>query len=175
MKHLILTGFMGSGKSTIGKIAASILKIPFVDLDQVIATQTGLTPAQTITRFGEKAFRRIEKRFLKKILSGKVSVLATGGGVVLDRQNRQWMRQKGFVVWLKTPLLFLLKRLNRGKDRPLLTKPLTRKALKKIDQERLPFYRQCHYSVSNAFRPSKDVAIQIAEKYKGRIACTRNW
>ena len=174
MKHLILTGFMGSGKTTVGKILAPSLKLPFIDLDAVIKKESGLFSHATILRFGEKAFRKIEKRCLRKILTGPACVLATGGGAMLNRQNREQMLAQGFVVWLKISSKLLLPRLKNGLSRPLLPKPLTQKNLKKIMGQRLPFYRQCHFSVANGFRPAKDVANLISRQYT-KSQCIRTF
>jgi len=171
MKHLILTGFMGSGKTTVGKVLASSLNLPFVDLDAVIKGESGLFSDAYILRFGEKTFRKIEKNCLRKILTGPACVLATGGGAVLDNQNRQRMLHQGFVVWLKTPSRLLLPRLKSGHSRPLLPRPLSQKNLKKILDQRLPFYRQCHFTLSVANRSPKELAILIMNQYR-KLRCT---
>lgn len=166
MRHLILTGFMGVGKTTIGKLLASHLNRPFVDLDDFFQIQTGLKPKAYIPRFGEKAFRKLEKVFLRKVLLGGPVVLATGGGVVLDPQNRRWMLARGFVVWLKTPLKLLLIRLRNSNPRPLLPHPFSFENLKKMYQARLPFYQQCHFSIVNNNRQIKVVATMVLHQYR---------
>lgn len=155
---------MGAGKTTVGGILAPLLKIPFIDLDDVIASRTGLAPQHYIRRFGEGAFRKIEKICLRRTLENAPSVLAAGGGVVLDAQNRQAMFQSGFVVWMNPPLAKMIQRLRAMKNRPLL--PGRPEPIRSLYRQRLPFYRQCHWRVDPAGEDPKEVANAIAAKYR---------
>ncbi|MBI4124730.1 MAG: shikimate kinase [Deltaproteobacteria bacterium] len=164
MAHLILTGFMGSGKTTVGKILANDLDLPFVDLDETIEAQTGLAPQFYIPRFGEAAFRRIEKICLNEVLKKGPSVLAAGGGAVLDSQNRQRILSKGFVVWLAPPFSVLRERFYGMKNRPLL--PGTFRQIRLLYRQRLPLYRQCHFQIDTASSSPKKIANCICKKYR---------
>lgn len=93
---LILTGFMGSGKSSVGKIVAERLGYRFVDLDAEIVTASGCSINDIFARDGEQEFRTLESSRLEQILSaGEESVVATGGGAVISAQNRTLMRSRG--------------------------------------------------------------------------------
>lgn len=174
MKHLILTGFMGSGKTTVGKILASRLSLPFVDLDDAFIQQTGLSPQFYIPRFKEPAFRRLEKIYLQRALTDPPSVLSTGGGSVLDPWNRRRMLEKGYVVWLKSPPRILWQRLLQTRNRPLLPRKLRFHWFKNFYQRRLPFYRACHFRCSAGASPPETVAISILKHYKAH-PCIRSF
>lgn len=164
---IVLTGFMASGKTTIGKILSPLVDMPFVDCDCVFETEMGLPPSTYIVRFGEEAFRKHESRLLRDILTRHPAmVLATGGGAILKSSNRSLLLQSGFVVYLEVGLPILLLRLQESFDRPLIAIPPAYSQTKSLLEVRLPFYQQCHFKISNAYLPPKDVAIAIAQNYK---------
>ncbi len=166
MRPIFLTGFMGSGKSTVGRALAAELNLSFLDADDFFAAESGLQPTFYIKRFGIDAFRKAEKRFLKKILTKAPGVLATGGGAVIDPLNRSLLLQKGFVVWIYSPLFCVLARLNHRPLPPMLSKPITPEHLHKLFDFRKPFYQRCHLKVTNAFKNPKEVAKEIAAIYR---------
>lgn len=159
---------MGSGKTTVGKLLASKLKRPFIDLDEAFKKQTGLSPQFYLPRFKEPAFRKVEKLLLRKILFGPPVILATGGGSVLDPLNRRWMAAKGYVVWLATPPKVLWQRLAQTRNRPLLPRNCSSLRFQNFYQRRLPLYRSCHLKVRNTFQSAKEVANIIAAHYRLR-------
>lgn len=147
--HLILTGLMASGKSTLGRLLARDLSMPFVDADSVFRERFGLSAGQYIVRFGEEKFRRHEARLLRDILiSSTQSVIATGGGAPLLARSRVLMKERGFVVWLDVPPNILLQRMHSG-ERPLSPKPISAKKIGEMLEGRLPFYRQAVLRVKN--------------------------
>lgn len=166
MSSIILTGFMGVGKSSVGQLLASGLGRSFVDADIFFAEQTGLAPTFYIRRFGIKSFRKQEKHFLRLILASPPGVLSTGGGVVLESCNRHLLLSRGVVVWLYAPLPLILVRLNKKILRPMIPRPFSLTRLKALYEVREPFYRKCHFKILNAFATPKEVAIQVADRYK---------
>ncbi len=119
--HLFLVGMMGSGKSTVGRLCAAALDRPFVDLDAEVERLGGRSIADLFAAEGEDGFRRRESEALAGVAaSGVPSVVACGGGVVLDAPNRGRLRSAGVVVWLDAPPPALAARLGRGEGRPLL-------------------------------------------------------
>lgn len=112
--HVYLTGFMGAGKSTVGRHLAEILGWPFVDLDEMIARQAGESVAEIFQRSGEAEFRRLEAAALRSLDEIERVVVATGGGVMTSNENRDWMQQRGLSVWLDVPLTVLTDRLRAG-------------------------------------------------------------
>ncbi len=118
-----LTGFMGSGKSTVGRALARRLDLPFIDLDHEIERREGRTISAIFAESGEAAFRESERRALQGLSTAAEPVVATGGGIVIDPRNRQLMDHTGLRVWLNCPPAELARRLAAdsaaGAHRPL--------------------------------------------------------
>jgi shikimate kinase len=121
-RTVVITGFMGCGKSKVACALAHRLDLPFVDLDERITARTGRTPAQLINEEGERAFRRIESDTLRQLLqSGDAGVIALGGGAWIEVENRELINQSGCAsVWLDVPFAVCWSRIESGaEDRPL--------------------------------------------------------
>lgn len=143
-KHLILIGLMGVGKSTIGHQLAACKDLPFVDTDQYVEHTQQQSIATIFQQQGEAAFRLIEKKALCHLLEKEQrTVVATGGGIVLDAENRESMRQHGWVVWLNVTPHNLYHRLRGNRSRPLLQQDNPRQILEKLYQQRHPWYQAC--------------------------------
>jgi 3-dehydroquinate synthase len=123
MRDLVLTGFMGTGKTTIGKLLAARYGLRFVDTDEEIARRTGRSVADIISRDGEAAFRRIERDMLRRLAPGSGRVIATGGGALLTAENRALFAEDQPVLCLTCEPAQLLWRLTGNGDRPLLDPP----------------------------------------------------
>lgn len=120
--HIFLIGFMGSGKSTVGKLLADRLDLPFIDSDKAIEQAAGKTISAIFEQDGEAAFRTLEMNFLRRMQSEPRSVIAVGGGLPTLEGALEAMHQSGLVIYLNTSLLTLLKRLRDEKaERPLLS------------------------------------------------------
>lgn len=117
-ERIILIGYRGSGKTTIGRLLAGRLKTPFIDADEHLESQAGKTIREIFATEGEPSFRDRESAVLRELTQGGVRVLATGGGVVLREENRERIRESGFVVWLTADADTLWERLQ--------TDPVTR-------------------------------------------------
>ncbi len=111
---------MGSGKTTIGKQLAKLLKLDFYDCDIELERQTGASINLIFDVEGEDGFRKRESRLLKQLTAKKGVLISTGGGVICNEENRSLLRTHGFVVYLKTSIENQLERLSRDKSRPLL-------------------------------------------------------
>jgi shikimate kinase len=118
--NIILTGFMGSGKSTVGRALARRLGWRFLDLDRAIARRAGRSVAAIFRARGEAAFRRMESRAIRSLKSLSRRVVATGGGAVVAPANRSALRAAGRVVYLNVPVRVLVRRLRKESGRPLL-------------------------------------------------------
>lgn len=116
---LWLVGMMGSGKTSAGRIAAAHLEVEFIDTDEMIARGMGWPIPQLWGRMGERAFRDKEKAVTAG-LAGKKAIVSTGGGVVLDDENRRLMSATGPVVWLRASPGVLAERIAMTESRPLL-------------------------------------------------------
>tara|TARA_B100000575_G_C22810896_1_gene477741 strand:+ start:13 stop:519 length:507 start_codon:yes stop_codon:yes gene_type:complete len=143
-KSLVLTGMMGVGKSTIGRLLAKRLKIKFIDVDKIIEKNERKTIKQIFDENGEKHFRRLEKKITLKLLKNKKAVIALGGGAFINDEIRDKVLKKGVSVWLKVSLDRLYKRYKRNDKRPLLNR-------KKLDKEVRNIYlsRKKIYSLAN--------------------------
>jgi 3-dehydroquinate synthase len=139
--NLFLIGPMGAGKTTIGKRIAEQLGMPFHDLDHVIEENTGATIPLIFELEGEAGFRRRECAMLAELAALDGIVLATGGGAVLDADNRAVLAARGFVVYLETTVDIQLGRLARDRKRPLLAAPDRRERLEQMAGVRNPLYR----------------------------------
>ncbi|MBX7108239.1 MAG: AAA family ATPase [Chitinophagales bacterium] len=120
-RSIYLVGFMGSGKSTVGKQLAALLHYDFIDLDEYLQQQEGTTITQLFEEKGEAYFRERESEYLRRFDASKTQVVATGGGTPCFWENMEWMNQQGTTVYLKaTPALLANRLRNEQSHRPLL-------------------------------------------------------
>lgn len=140
--NLVLIGAMGAGKSSIGKRLAQHLGLRFVDADRDIELHTGASIGTIFDCEGEAGFRQRERVALERLLADKGQVIATGGGVVLDADNRRDLRARGYVVWLQVDVPTQLQRLSRDRSRPLLQREDREQVLHDIAAERTPLYAE---------------------------------
>lgn len=120
VQNVFLVGPMGAGKSTIGRQLARQLRLDFHDSDQVIEQRTGVDIPRIFDIEGEAGFRRREQQIIDDLTQLSGVVLATGGGVVLNPENRAHLHERGFVIYLRANAEQLLKRTDRDTQRPLL-------------------------------------------------------
>jgi shikimate kinase len=140
--HLWLIGMMGSGKTAVGAALATRLGRELVDTDAEVVARTGCSIAQLWGERGEAAFRAMEAMAVQRAARGAPSVVATGGGVVLDVANTEAMRQTGRVVWLTATPETSWHRVGDGEGRPLLTEVGTADRLAEILEARRDLYAQ---------------------------------
>lgn len=138
--RVFLVGPMGTGKTTIGGQLARTLDVDFVDADQEIEARTGASISLIFDVEGESGFREREKRMIDELTQRERIVLATGGGAVLAADNRDHLAARGFVVYLRTGLDTLLKRMRFDTTRPLLRTADPEATLRRIIEEREPLY-----------------------------------
>jgi shikimate kinase len=140
-RHLVLVGVMGSGKTATGRLLAERLARTFVDTDALIEAEVDLTVTEFFQRHGEPAFREVERRVVADALAAEEStVIATGGGAVLDAGSRTAMRERGTVVWLDPPIPRIVARLADDGSRPLLGGQPIAERLAQLRDERAPWY-----------------------------------
>lgn len=141
MANLVLIGFMGSGKTTIGFRLARALRRRFVDTDSEIEKLTGLTVTQIFIKHDERRFRSEEELMVQKVAVLPDVVIATGGGVVLNPNNIAVLRQTGVVVWLKADSELIAQRITSSRNRPLLRPKPTEQKIREMLA-----VRECLYS-----------------------------
>lgn len=140
--NIFLVGPMGAGKSTVGRQLGKTLKKQFVDCDKEIENRTGASIALIFDVEGEAGFRHREQQMIDELTAREQIVLATGGGAILDEQNRARLMSRGFVVYLNAPLDLLIERTARDKVRPLLQTDNPQQRIADLLQQRDPYYRQ---------------------------------
>lgn len=168
-RHLVLIGLMGAGKTTVGEICATRLGRPFVDVDDLVVATAGRTVAEIFATDGEAGFRRRERAAITDACaSPEALVLATGGGAVLDADNRRALRAAGVVVWLVAPPTVLAARVASDDDRPLLAgDPVT--TLTRLADARADCYEAtAHVAVDTDGRTVAEVADRVLEAYESR-------
>ena len=160
---VVLVGFMGSGKSSVGRELARRFGVPFVDVDERIETTAGCRIRDLFDREGEPAFRAREKAALREALSVKGCVIATGGGAFADEENRVLLRTYAPVVYLDTSVEALLDRLAADLGRPLLRGGDREEVVRALLSRRVPGYRTADVTVRTDGRTVEEVAGQVAD------------
>lgn len=168
-RNIFLIGPMGAGKSTIGRQLARLLNMEFVDSDQQIEKRTGATIALIFEIEGEAGFRSREAAVIDELSAQPNTVLATGGGAILNEHTRRILRNRGSVVYLHAALDTLFERTRASRNRPLLETEDRRGKLEQIMREREPLYRQeADIVVDTDRRSALSVAREIADKLEDR-------
>ena len=147
-KSLVLTGMMGVGKSTIGRLIAKRLKTKFIDVDKIIEKKEKKTIKRIFEDNGEKYFRKLEEKTTLKILKNNNTVIALGGGAFINNEIRQKVLSSCVSVWLKVDLDKLIKRYNKNDRRPLLNKKKLNTDVKRIYQSRKKIYSLANFKIN---------------------------
>ena len=167
-RNIFLVGPMGAGKSTIGRHIAQQLRMDFVDSDAVIEERTGADIAWVFDVEGEGGFRKREEMVIDELTGQHGIVLATGGGSVKSKENRNRLSARGIVVYLETTIEKQLARTGCDKKRPILRSGSPREILESISEERHPLYREISDLVvktdDQSARAITSQIIQILEK-----------
>lgn len=164
-QNVFLVGPMGAGKSAVGRQLARLLHLSFVDSDDEIESRTGVDIPFIFEKEGEQGFRKREATVIDDLTSRDGIVLATGGGAVLDPQNRNYLGARGFVVYLYTTVDQQVARTLRGRERPLLANGDSRDILEELMNVRDPLYREiADLTVDTDGRKVQAVADEILER-----------
>ena len=162
MGNIILTGFMGAGKSTVGMRLAERLKMEFVDLDREIEKVTGMSVNQIFKRYGEIRFRSEENLMVEKLAKRDGLVIATGGGTVLREENMQILRKNGIIILLEASPEEIFARVSRKRGtRPLLRKNLTIENIEAMLADRDPFYQQADHRINTSGKDLDTIVKEI--------------
>jgi shikimate kinase/3-dehydroquinate synthase len=164
LRHIFLIGFMAVGKTTVGRLAAEMLGLPFVDLDDEVENALGLPVRAIFAAHGEEVFRRHEAEALIRVASGPAAVVAAGGGAPCHGDNLARMRARGLVIALTAPLDVIQSRVAGDEHgevslRPLLDQPADR--IQALYDARLHIYRQAHAGLRTEHRPPAELAADV--------------
>ncbi|MGI6118962.1 MAG: shikimate kinase [Desulfosporosinus sp.] len=159
MRNIVLIGFMGTGKSTVGKRLAQSLAWDFYDTDYLIAEITNLSVSEIFKRHGETRFRSEESIVVTRLSQQERIVIATGGGTVLNPQNREALARNGIVICLHASLDAILSRIGHKNDRPLLRGP--KEEIEKLWLERQKYYSQADFTVDTSEKSIDEVVNEI--------------
>lgn len=166
-ENVFLIGPMGSGKTAVGKQLAQQLGWPFFDSDHEIVAATGADIPLIFEREGEEGFRRREAEQIARLTESRHIVLATGGGAVLNAENRENIRLRGWVAFLETSVDQQARRAARTRQRPLLFGRDPRQRLRELWQLREPLYRSiADFTVNTDDKRVAAVATTILEAYR---------
>ena len=164
-ENLVLIGFMGCGKSTVGRELQQRLGYPLVDMDTEIEKRAGKPITRIFAEDGEAAFRDSETALLREIADCPDRlIVSTGGGVIGRPENRTLLRTLGFVVWLDAPPEIILERTSRNRDRPLLHGDDPMAKITPLLTARRPLYQESsHLRIDTAGLDSAEIATGILE------------
>ena len=140
--NIILIGPMGSGKTSTGRMLAKEMGYAFADTDEEVTKRTGVSIAYIFDVEGEEGFRKRECLALKECLNGNNTVVSTGGGIVLSKENRDLLQVRGTVVYLQTSIRTQVKRTASTNNRPLLQNKDPEETLEKLMLTRAPLYEE---------------------------------
>lgn len=156
---------MGTGKSTIGRLAAEHLRFGFIDTDAWIEERAGRSVNEIFAAEGEAAFRQYEKQAVLALGRESGLVIATGGGLVLDPANLAGLKAHSLVIWLCASPEAIWERVRTQTHRPLLQVPDPRAKIREMLAARSPAYRQADVLLDSGLRPPREVALQIAHQF----------
>ena len=165
-KNVTLTGMMGVGKSTIGKILAKKLNYNFVDVDKIIEAKEGTKINLIFKTKSETYFRKIENNITLLELKKDNSVISLGGGAFLNDQIRKFAKRLSTSFWLDVPIDELIKRLRKNRFRPLLSNKNINETVKKIYFDRKKFYNEADFRIKCSFLKSEEIVKKIIRLYE---------
>jgi shikimate kinase / 3-dehydroquinate synthase len=168
MDNLIITGFMGTGKSSIGAAVARRLHRSFVDMDAVIEQRAGKSIRQIFEAEGEAAFRRLEADLCRELAQQRDTVIATGGGALIDPVNRQILSGTGVVICLSAAPEEIVARVGRGDKRPLLPGGDPRGEVERLLETRRPAYATIPWQIDTTGRSREEVIDEVLKLSRTR-------
>ena len=162
-ENIVLTGFMGAGKTTVGRLLAARLGWNFIETDEMIERKTGMTISKIFDLYGEAYFRQKESEAVQELagLTRGSSVISTGGGVVLRRDNISALRRAGVIVYLEVSPEEAWQRLRDKKDRPLLQEGCAQERIRTLLQGRRDQYLESDFHIKTAAKNPEEIVEEI--------------
>lgn len=164
--NIVLIGYRGTGKSSVAKILADRLKWPLVSTDAEIIKKAGMPVPAIIQKRGWDYFRDVESQICRRVGSKDRTIIDTGGGAILRKENVEALRQRSRVFWLTAEVATIMERIKSGTERPSLTgKKSYVEEVEDVLKERLPFYKAaCDHIIPTDDRTIEEIADEIQSK-----------
>jgi shikimate kinase len=162
--NVALIGFMGSGKSTVGRLVAARLRYRFVDTDALIEARAGRPISKIFAEAGEAFFRELEKQVVAELTSYRRAVMATGGGLAANPEHLASLKEHALVVCLWASPETIWERVRRQSHRPLLQTPDPQARIRELLEARQPYYRQADILINTGLRSVQTVARQVVKE-----------
>ena len=161
-KHIILIGFMGTGKSTVSRELKNLLALPEIDTDVWIEKEEGRAIKDIFEQSGEEYFRNLETDLAMRLTEMPASIVSCGGGMVIRKENADYLKQSGTVIWLTAKPETILERIKEFHTRPLLEGNMNSEYISTLLDARMKYYQYaCENIVSTDGKKAKDIAIEI--------------
>jgi shikimate kinase len=164
--NLALVGFMGTGKTSVGRLVAEQLHFEFLDTDDLIQTRTGRTIADIFAKDGEPAFRALERQVVGELAAHRKTMISTGGGLPTNPENLAALKTHALVICLWASPEKIWERVRYQSHRPLLHDPDPQKKIRELLALREPFYKQADVLINTDQRSAREVAQQIVLQFK---------
>ena len=168
MRNIVLVGFMGTGKTAVGKVLAEKLNMRYVSIDGLIESREGRTIKDIFRDDGEPHFRRVEKEVVREISGAAGQVIDAGGGIVLDEENLRNLQKGGIVICLWAEAQTIDERTKGHGHRPLLNVDDPEKSIKDLLESRKPFYKKADFHVDTTGLDISAVAGRIERILDGK-------
>ena len=165
--NIVLCGFMGSGKSTVGRALAEKLSKKLIDTDSYIEKKEGMTISEIFASKGEEYFREAELKACREFSDLENCIISTGGGTLLKEDNVAEIKRGGTVFFLNVSPKTVLTRLRHDTTRPLLQREDKEKAVNELMSLRMPLYRKAADHIISAEEPPRKVCAKIISIYNG--------
>jgi shikimate kinase len=169
MKNIILTGFMGTGKTAVGKELAQLLDMKLIDVDTEIEKTEKTTINEIFRQSGEQRFRDKETDMIKAVSRNKNVIISTGGGAVMKKENVDILRENGVIICLTATPETILQRTSPNSNRPLLQVENPFKKIKELLDFRKPYYEKADILIDTDDKNPLQIAREIIDKLKDRI------
>lgn len=163
--NLALIGFMGTGKSSVGRLAATLLRYDLIDTDEFIERRTGKSIARIFAEDGESAFRGLERQLVAEMCGWRRKVISTGGGLAADATNLASMKTHALVVCLWASPEAIFERVKHQPHRPLLQGPDPLGRIRDLLDQRTPSYKQADVLIHTGTRSVREVAQQVLHQF----------
>ena len=168
MNHIVIIGFMGSGKTRVGKRLSKDFDIPFIDIDRVVTRKMNLSAKEIFDRFGEPFYRALETTAVKALIEDpEQKIISLGSGLPMQEQNEKYIKKLGTVVYLKGSYETLKKRLENSSNNPLIEGDDKEDKIKKLLKQRDPVYTKfADIEMITGDKPFEELIAQLEEKLK---------